>query len=95
MHSARTLSSPRTGGQDNRTCPRGLCPTISDVLNTRFPVALPPDALMPPTVAGATPSAPPLDSPALIATHASRRSVGPARLFPTDRLARGGGPAHA
>ena len=33
MHSARTLSSPRTGGQDNRTCPRGLCPTISDVLN--------------------------------------------------------------
>ena len=94
MHSARTLSSPRTGGQDNRTCPRGLCPTISDVLN---PISrgLLPDALMPPTVAAATPSAPPLDSPALIATHASRRSVGPARLFPTDRLARGGGPAHA
>ena len=31
-------------------------------------------------LAAATPSAPPQDSPALIATHASRRSVGPARL---------------
>ena len=37
MHSARTLSSHRTRGQDNRTCPRGLSATLSHVLLNQFP----------------------------------------------------------